>query len=85
MEKSWRTCRLAVHIWLFYCVSLCPPTQAKYYAQPMTLDEIHREVQQAEAIKELTVKQIGFIAINGFVEREEPYFYLDGNDIFANE
>ena len=59
--------------------------EAKYYAQPMTLDEIHREVLQVEGIKELTVKQIGFIAINGFVEREEPYFYLDGNDIFANE
>lgn len=59
--------------------------EAKYYAQPMTLDEIHREVQQVEAIKELTVKQIGFIAINGFAEREEPYLYLDGNDIFANE
>lgn len=59
--------------------------EAKYYAQPMTLDEIHREVRQVEGIKELTVKQIGFIAINGFVEREEPYFYLDGNDIFANE
>lgn len=59
--------------------------EAKYYAQPMTLDEIHREVQQVEEIKELTVKQIGFIAINGFAEREEPYLYLDGNDIFANE
>lgn len=59
--------------------------EAKYYAQPMTLDEIHREVRQVEGIKELTVKQIGFIAINGFVEREEPYFYLDGNNIFANE
>ena len=59
--------------------------EAKYYAQPMTLDEIHREVRQVEEIKELTVKQIGFIAINGFVEREEPYFYLDGNDIFASE
>ena len=59
--------------------------EAKYYAQPMTLDEIHREVQPVEAIKELTVKQIGFIAINGFAEREEPYLYLDGNDIFANE
>ena len=58
--------------------------EAKYYAQPMTLDEIHREVQQVEEIKELTVKQIGFIAINGFAEREEPYLYLDGNDIFAN-
>ena len=59
--------------------------EAKYYAQPMTLDEIHREVQQVEEIKGLTVKQIGFIAINGFVEREEPYFYLDGNNVFANE
>lgn len=59
--------------------------EAKYYAQPMPLDEIHREVQQVEEIKELTVKQIGFIAINGFAEREEPYLYLDGNDIFANE
>lgn len=59
--------------------------EAKYCAQPMTFDEIHREVRQVERIKELTVKQIGFIAINGFVEREEPYFYLDGNNIFANE
>ena len=59
--------------------------EAKYYAQPMPLDEIHREVQQVEEIKELTVKQIGFIAINGFAEKEEPYLYLDGNNIFANE
>ena len=33
--------------------------------------------------KELAVKQLGFIAINGFVEQEKPYTYLDGNDIFA--
>lgn len=57
--------------------------EAKYYAQPMTLDEIHREVQQVTNIKELVVKQLGFIAINGFVEQEKPYTYLDGNDIFG--
>lgn len=57
--------------------------EAKYYAQPMTLDEIHREAQQVVNIKELAVKQLGFIAINGFVEQEKPYTYLDGNDIFA--
>ena len=56
--------------------------EAKYYAQPMALDEIHREVQQVEAIKELKVKQLGFIAINGFAEQEKPYIYLDGNDIY---
>ena len=44
--------------------------EAKYYAQPMTLDEIHREVRQVEAIRELKVKQLGFIAINGFAEEE---------------
>lgn len=55
----------------------------KYSAQPMTLDEIHREAQQVANIKELAVKQLGFIAINGFVEQEKPYTYLDGNDIFA--
>ena len=57
--------------------------EAKYYAQPMTLDEIHREAQQVANIKELAVKQLGFIAINGFVEQEKPYTYLDGNDIFT--
>lgn len=57
--------------------------EAKYYAKPMTLDEIHREVQQVANIKELAVKQLGFIAINGFVEQEKPYTYLDGNNIFA--
>lgn len=57
--------------------------EAKYYAQPMTLDEIHREAQQVSNIKELAVKKLGFIAINGFVEQEKPYTYLDGNDIYA--
>lgn len=57
--------------------------EAKYYDQPMTLDEIRREAQQVANIKELAVKQLGFIAINGFVEQEKPYTYLDGNDIFA--
>lgn len=55
--------------------------EAKYYAQPMTLDEVHHEVQQVEGIKELAVKQLGFIAINGFAEQEKPYIYLDGNDL----
>ena len=51
----------------------------------MTLDEIHREAQQVKDIKELTVNQLGFIAINGFVEQEKPYAYLDGSDIYMSE
>lgn len=56
--------------------------EVKYYAHPMTLDEIHHEVQQVETIKELNVKQLGFIAINGFAEQEKPYIYLDGDIIY---
>ena len=52
---------------------------AKCSTQPMTLDEIHSEAQRMEGV----IKQLGFISINGFVEQEKPYIYLDDNDIFA--
>lgn len=55
----------------------------KYSAQPMTLDEIHGEAQRMEGVNDPGIKQLGFIAINGFVEQEMPYIYLDGNDIFG--
>ena len=55
----------------------------KYSAQPMTLDEIHGEAQRMERVNDPGIKQLGFISINGFVEQEKPYIYLDDNDIFA--
>lgn len=55
----------------------------KYSVQPMTLDEIHGEAQRMEGVNDPGIKQLGFISINGFVEQEKPYIYLDGNDIFA--
>lgn len=55
----------------------------KYSAQPMTLDEIHSEAQRLESVNDPGIKQLGFIAINGFVEQEKSYTYLDGNDIFT--
>lgn len=55
----------------------------KYSAQPMTIDEIHGEAQRMEGVNDPGIKQLGFISINGFVEQEKPYIYLDGNDIFA--
>lgn len=55
----------------------------KYSAQPMTLDEIHSEAQRMEGVNDPGIKQLGFISINGFVEQEKPYIYLDDNDIFA--
>ena len=55
----------------------------KYSAHPMTLDEIHGEAQRMEGVNDPGIKQLGFISINGFVEQEKPYIYLDDNDIFA--
>lgn len=56
----------------------------KYSAQPMTLDEIHGEAQRMEGVNDPGIKQLGFISINGFVEQEKPYIYLDDNDVFAS-
>lgn len=55
----------------------------KYSAQPMTLDEIHGEAQRMEGVNDPGIRQLGFISINGFVEQEKPYIYLNSNDIFA--
>lgn len=55
----------------------------KYSAQPMTIDEIHGKAQRMEGVNDPGIKQLGFISINGFVEQEKPYIYLDDNDIFA--
>lgn len=55
----------------------------KYSAQPMTIDEIHGEAQRMEGVNDPGIKQLSFISINGFVEQEKPYIYLDDNDIFA--
>ena len=55
----------------------------KYSAQPMTLDEIHGEAQRMEGDNDSGIRQLGFISLNGFVEQEKSYTYLDGNDIFT--
>ena len=58
---------------------------AKYYKVPMTLDEIHREVGQIRSITEIDVKQIGFIAANGFAVKEADYEYFTAEDLYAGE
>lgn len=56
---------------------------AKCSTQPMTLDEIHSEAQRMEGVNDPGIRQLGFISLNGFVEQEKSYTYLDGNDIFT--
>ena len=59
--------------------------EAKYLKQPMELDEIHHEIKQIELIPSLPVSRIGFISVNGFVEKEDGYSYLTGEDLFTVE
>ena len=56
--------------------------EAKYFIKPMEMDEIHREIGQVREITELDVKQIGFISINGFAEKEDGYLYYTGVDLY---
>lgn len=57
--------------------------EAKYYRKPMELDEIHREAGQVRQIDALKVVRLGFVAVNGFAEKEEGYSYFDGQDLYG--
>ncbi len=57
--------------------------EAKYYQSPMKLGEIHEEIEQIRAIKDLHVSKIGFIAANGFVEKEAGFEYHTADDLYA--
>ena len=59
--------------------------EAKYYLHPMTPDEIHREAGQIRQIRELNIAAIGFIAANGFAEREAGYIYYTADDLYHLE
>lgn len=56
--------------------------EAKYYKKPMTLQEVHQEAAQVREINALKVVRLGFIAVNGFIEKEDGYSYFDGEDLY---
>ena len=56
--------------------------EVKYYKEPLTIDGIHREVNKIESVKELVVKRIIVVNVNGFVDNSLPYKQLSGDDIY---
>lgn len=56
--------------------------EAKYYRNPMTLDEIHREAGQVREIDELNVVRLGFVSVNGYESKEDGYTYYSGDDLY---
>ena len=57
--------------------------EAKYYKKPMTLDAIHKEAGQVREIDDLSVTRLGFIACNGFIEKDPAYIYYTGEDLYS--
>lgn len=56
--------------------------EAKYYAKPMSLSEIHHEAGQVREINALNIVHLGFIAANGFEEREGGFGYYTGEELY---
>ena len=56
--------------------------EVKYFKKTMTLAEIHHEAGQVREIKALNVVRLGFIAVNGFEDREEGFTYYTGEDLY---
>lgn len=56
--------------------------EVKYFSRPMTVSEVCHEVEQIRGIKALKVDRLGFIAANGFEEKDPDYRYFDGEDLY---
>ena len=48
----------------------------------MTASEVLHEVEQIRDKKALKVAQLGFVAVNGFKEKNPDYRYFDGEDLY---
>ena len=59
--------------------------EVKYFKKPMTLADIHHEAGQVREIKALNVARLGFIAVNGFEEREAGFRYYTGEELYREE
>lgn len=56
--------------------------EVKYLKNKLRKQDAEKELEQIKRIKELNVKNIGFISINGFEEDVKLDYLYDGNDIY---
>ena len=57
--------------------------EVKYYTVPLQLKEIHNEVSQIRAIKNLNIGKIGFIATAGYEDMPDEYNFIDIDDLYT--
>ena len=58
--------------------------EVKYYQKPMKSDDIRREIRQIKEIREIQIKTIGFVSINGFDKKESGSEYYTGEDVYCD-
>ena len=58
--------------------------EVKYYQKPMKPDDIRREIRQIKEIREIQIKTIGFVSINGFDKKESGSEYYTGEDVYCD-
>ena len=56
--------------------------EAKYYKNPMSASEMHKEINQVREIESLNIARLGFIAVNGFEKQESGFLYYTGEDLY---
>ncbi len=57
--------------------------EVKYYASPLSVNEMDREVRQIRGIKGLPLGDIGFVSVSGFESGDVPYVLVDGEELFS--
>ena len=57
--------------------------ECKYFDRPMSLEECHREKEQLDKIKGITVSGVGFVCAGGFdFDETEGYILIDGEKLY---
>jgi len=58
--------------------------EAKYWSKPVDKKEVQKEIGQIHSIKELNIKRIGFVSVNGFdLDVSGLDFMFTGDDLYG--
>ncbi len=56
--------------------------EVKYYASPLSHNEMYKEAEKIKNLKGLTVGKIGFIAMSGYENKDTQFHCISGEDLY---
>ncbi len=57
--------------------------EVKYYAEPLSAKEMHKEAEKIKNVKGLTLGKIGFVSVSGFESTGGAYELVDGEMLYS--